>query len=111
MRPGRRRRWRAGLLILSLLALGGGMILAVRRGAEARRVIAETEELRRRVDEARERMTRMMRRTDSLSSRARVLEVAGEMGFRTPADTEVRFLPRPPDPGIAAGADQPQEAP
>lgn len=81
------------VLAASVAALVGSMFVAVRRDGAAREVIAATDSLRERMQSAREALNREVRRADSLSSRQRILRAAGRMGFRAPADTEVRFLP------------------
>lgn len=70
------------------------MFVAVRRDGRAREVIAATDSLRDEVQEARDALNAARRRADSLGSRRRILDVAGRMGFRAPADTAVRLLPR-----------------
>lgn len=85
-------RWRTAVVLVSAAALVGAMFVAVRRDGRARRVLADTDSLRDAVQTARERLSRARRRADSLSSRPRIVEVAGRMGFRPAADTEVRRL-------------------
>lgn len=97
MKPGTRRRARIALAVVSLLAVGASMIVAVQRAGQAREELSRTEELRSEVEEARDEVRRARRAVDSLRSRRRILEAAGRMGFRTPADSQVRFLP-----GLAA---------
>lgn len=86
-------RWPTLLLVASVSALVGSMYVAVRRDASAREAITATDSLRAEMQAARERLNRETRRADSLGSRERILRAAGRMGFRAPADTEVRFLP------------------
>lgn len=86
-------RWPTVVLVASVSALVGSMYVAVRRDAAARETIEATDSLRAELQAARERMNRETRRADSLGSRQRILRAAGRMGFRAPADTEVRFLP------------------
>lgn len=86
-------QWSAAVLVVSLAALVGSLIVAVRLDGAAREAITATDSLRQELQSARERLNRAVRRADSLSSRRRVLRAAGRMGFRAPADTEVRFLP------------------
>lgn len=93
MKPGTRRRARIALAVVSVLVLGASMIVAVRRAGQAREELSRTADLRSEVEEARDEVRRARRAVDSLRSRRRILEAAGRMGFRTPADSQVRFLP------------------
>lgn len=86
-------RWPTLVLFVSAAVLVGSLFVAVRRDGAAREVIAATDSLRQEVQSARETLNRGIRRADSLSSRRRILEVAGRMGFRPAEDTEIRFLP------------------
>ncbi len=91
---GRRRgRWATAVLVLSAAALVGSMFVAVRRDGAAREAITDADSLRREVQAASEALNRGLRRVDSLSSRQRIVEVAGRMGLRPARDDEVRVLP------------------
>lgn len=86
-------RGAAAVLVASVAALVGSLIVAVYLDNAAREAITATDSLRRELQSAREGLNRAARRADSLSSRRRVLRAAGRMGFRAPADSEVRYLP------------------
>ncbi len=86
-------RWPTLVLLLSALALVASLFVAVRRDGAARDLIAATDSLRREVESARETLNTSMRRADSLTSRRRILQVAGRMGFRPAEDEEIRILP------------------
>lgn len=81
-----------GTVLVSLVVLGGSMLVAVHRAAEVRRIAGEIDRLEARSSELRERRARAARAEDTLSSRSRILEVASEMGFRVPADSMVHFV-------------------
>ncbi|MFB6241152.1 MAG: hypothetical protein ABEJ46_06315, partial [Gemmatimonadota bacterium] len=83
-------RWPTLVLVASAAALVGSLYVAVRRDASARATISATDSLRAEMQAARERLNRQTRRADSLGSRERILRAAGRLGFRAPADTEVR---------------------
>lgn len=93
MSGSRRSRWSTAVAVLSAAALVGSMLVAVRRDGAAREAITDADSLRREVQAAREVLNRELRRADSLSSRQRIVEVAGRMGLRPAEDGEVRFLP------------------
>lgn len=87
------RPWSAAVLAVSLTALAGSLIVGIRLDGAAREAITVTDSLREELRSAREDLNRAVRRADSLGSRRRILRAAGRMGYRAPADTEVRFLP------------------
>lgn len=87
-------RWRFGL-VLGLLAMIGAMVVAVRRGTEAREFSREIGRLTERAGSARGRVAAAMVRTDSLGSRARMLVAAGKLGLRPAEDSEITFLRDP----------------
>lgn len=76
----------------AVAALGGSMLVAVRRSAEVREIARDVAELEARAAEIRERRARAARAEDSLSSRRRILEVAAEIGFRVPSDSMVHYV-------------------
>lgn len=89
-------RWRAlrrrTLPVLGVLLVAASMVAAVKRGAEARRLSREIEVLERAELVTRDRMSRLIHRVDSLSSRARMREAAAKLGLRPATDREIVFL-------------------
>lgn len=89
-------RWRTlrrrSLSVLGVLAVAASMVTAVRRGAEARHLSREIEVLERAEQVTRDRMSRLVHRVDSLSSRARMREAAAKLGLRPATDREIVFL-------------------
>lgn len=79
-------------LAVTVAALGGSMLVAVRRSAEVRETAREVDSLEIRAAELRERGARAARAADSLASRRRILEVAGQLGFRVPPDSMVHHV-------------------
>lgn len=93
----RRRFWtrsRRRILGLSaaLLGLIASMVWTVRRQSQAREVALAIDSLESVEVIERVRYAKAMRRTDSLASRGRLLEAAGELGLRPASDEEISFI-------------------
>lgn len=90
-RSPRRMAYRLALAV-GLLALAGGMLRAVERGAEARALSGRLTSIDRQTVEERARLADAMRRLDSLSSRDRILIAAGRLGLHPASDADITFL-------------------
>lgn len=91
------RAFRRLFVVVSFAALVGGMVTAVDRGSEARRMSREIRQLQQDASTAEARIGRQMRRLDSLTSRGRILREAAEMGLRPAEDDEITFLREAPE--------------
>ena len=89
-------RWRTlrrrVLFALVLAAVPLSMGAAVRRAAHARRLSHDLEALNAAERVTRERLGRVTRRADSLSSRGRIRSASAELGLRPATDGEITFL-------------------
>ena len=96
MRRKRRFRWRTLrrrlLPALGALAIGAAMATSVRRSAEARQLSRDLEALSGAEKATQDRVRQELARADSLSTRARIREVAGRLGLRQATDKEIVFL-------------------
>ena len=79
---------------LSAAALGliAAMVWTVRRQSQAREVAVAIDSLESVEVVERARYAKAMRRADSLASRGRLLEAAGELGLRPASDEEISFI-------------------
>ncbi len=68
------------------------MVWTVRRQTEAREVVVAIDSLELVEVVERARFAAAMRRADSLASRVRLLEAAGELGLRPATDEEISFI-------------------
>lgn len=68
------------------------MVWTVRRQTEAREVAVAIDSLESIEVVERARFAAAMRRADSLASRVRLLEAAGELGLRPARDEEISFI-------------------
>lgn len=86
------------------------MVWTVRRQTEAREVAVAIDSLESIEVVERARFAAAMRRADSLASRVRLLEVAGELGLRPATDEEISFIEdvSPPMKGTPAEVPEPR---
>lgn len=99
-----RRALRRLFVVASFAALVGGMVAAVDRGSEARRLSREIQRLEQDAAAAEARIGREMRRLDSLTSRGRILREAAETGLRPAEDDEITFLRKTPEESDESGS-------
>lgn len=84
------RRW--ALPSLAIVALIASLAVVVGRGEEARRLSHELSRLQAEREIARDRLSQLTARVDSLGSLGRLEAAAGELGLRQAGDGEVVYL-------------------
>ena len=94
---GRKRFWtrsrrRTTGILFGAVVLVASMVWTVRRQTEARAVAVAIDSLESTEVIERARFAAAMRRADSLASRVRLLDAAGELGLRPATDEEISFI-------------------
>jgi len=80
------------MLLLSIVVMGGAMLVSIRRTAEGRRISEALNDLREGEQVLRAQLAEEVLRVDSLSSLGRIEDAAAELGLRWPRDDEWELM-------------------
>ncbi len=103
-RRGVRNGHRKVAAVLTGAALVGSLGISVRRSAQGTQIAAELADLQREERALEAQAVEEWIRVDSLESRERVLESAGQLGLRPSLEGEILYLPEITAPSSAGSA-------